>query len=398
VTPDLLTEWIGLLLRWVHVIAALAWIGASFYLISWENKFNRSKGLREGVEGDFWTIQGGDFYFVEKIRGAPERLPETLHWFKYEAYLTWLSGFALTCVLYYSSAGIMLLDGASPLQSPGQAVSVSVASLGGTWLAYALYCRTQWARNLRVSALVGILLTAALAAFYGYFFNGRAALIHLGAALGTIMSANVFFSIIPWHRRLIAAIESGRPLEGIYRDHPGFRSRHNHYLTLPVLFLMLCVHAPVRLDGAYAWLAITLLVSAMGLFKYFHTCLQRRVPAMPYLLAGLLIFGTGAGVAALDTTSPLVCDFPIDDARASDIIDRRCSACHDSGAGRVAGLDGNIIPAWDSPEVLVRFREQILDQVMVRRTMPPANTTAMTEQERNTLACWLQQGPAQRRP
>ena len=185
ILESLIYEWISLFLRWAHVIAALAWIGASFYLISWENKFNRVKNLRMGVEGDFWTIQGGDFYYVEKLKGAPAKIPDQLHWFKYEAYLTWLSGIALMTVFYYTDASMMMLSPQSPLQTPLQAVAASILSLILVWVLYALYCKTLLARKLRFSAAIGVVCISLLS-----------------LCIATCLTAALLFyiSALPWPR------------------------------------------------------------------------------------------------------------------------------------------------------------------------------------------------------
>lgn len=389
-SEGLLLEWVGLLFRWLHVVAALMWIGASFYLISWENKFNRQHGLRDGVEGDFWTIQGGDFYFVEKLKSAPRQLPAELHWFKYESYFTWLSGFLLMCVFYYASPSVMLLDRSSPLTGSFSATLSSIGSLVLVWLLYSWYAGTSHARNLRLSALIGLVFVALLSLFYSYLFNGRAAVIHVGAALGTIMSANVFFSIIPWHKRLIRAIEVSKPLDDIYRTHPGFRSRHNHYLTLPVLILMLSAHAPVNFDGRFSWLVVTLLVLAMGLLKHFHTCIQRRQPSFRFLAAGVLVFLAVVMVSAADSAGDTDCSSEVSRSDVQQILVSRCSSCHNSRpAVTVAGSD-TAIPALVTPEELGAFSSQIHTQVVTEKTMPPANITGMTDAERIVFRCWLE--------
>ncbi|MFT5139925.1 MAG: putative membrane protein [Lysobacterales bacterium] len=389
-TEALLFEWISVLLRWAHVLVAIAWIGASFYLISWENKFNRLRNLREGVEGDFWTIQGGDFYLVEKLKSAPRQLPAELHWFRYEAYFTWVSGFILMCVFYYSNASIMLLDQSSPLDGSFQAIAASVLSLLVIWLAYALYCNTRLARNLGLSALVGIFVVALLAWFYGLLFNGRAAFLHIGAAMGTIMSANVFFSIIPWHKRLVSAIASSEPLDEIYRSHPGFRSRHNHYMTLPVLFLMLSGHAPVNFDGSLSWLVAALLVTAMGLLKHFHTCIQRKTPAIRYLLAGLIVLTSAILISSSDARTVFRCEEKLQQEQVEKIIASRCESCHNSNSGTRASVDSQNVPVWSNPNELLALRTQARNLVLINKTMPPANVTGMTEHERGIFACWLE--------
>ena len=376
-------EWINALLRWLHVLAGLAWVGASFYLISWENKFNRRNNLGKDVEGDFWTIQGGDFYFIQKMKSAPQPLPEPLHWFKYEAYFTWLTGFALMCLLYYTRPESRLLHPDSPISGSLSPVLVSVASLVLVWVLYSLYCRTRWARNLMVSAVIGVLVTAIVAWGYNLVFTGYAAIMHLGAAMGTIMSANVFFSIIPWHKQLIAAARDSKPLEEIYRTHPGFRSRHNHYLTLPVLFLMLAGHAPFDFNSNLNWLVTTLLVLAMGLFKHFHTCIQRKTAAVPFLLAGLLMFSVAVICATAGPDEALLCSEEIPTEQVNGLFNTHCSYCHNANAGQGLG--------WKDPQELLSVAPEVINRVFQQQSMPPGNFTNMSEEDRLLLACWLKQ-------
>ena len=380
---SLLLEWTGAVLRWLHVLAALAWIGASIYLISWENKFNRDHQLGRHVEGEFWTIQGGDFYFVQKVRGSPEPLPAQLHWFKYEAYLTWITGFLMLLVHYYIRPESMLSAGSD--LSPAMAVVASLASLVGVWIVYYLYTRTSLARNLRVSALVGVAATIMLALFYTSLFNPRTAFIHVGAAMATLMSANVFFIIIPWHKALLKLLENGESTEAHYGLHPGFLSRHNHYMTLPVLFLMLGAHMSALQQSVANWLTITFIVLAAALFKHVHTAIQRSRPWWPALLCFLLTLGLAIASSAWKA-SPVeerACE-PVAQSDVDQIVAARCVSCHLGGAGNSAGLI-----RLEVANDLLPHRETVMDLVVHQASMPPANATGMLQRERETIDCWL---------
>ncbi|MBT5457238.1 MAG: hypothetical protein HOK82_11570, partial [Rhodospirillaceae bacterium] len=280
------------------MVIGVMWIGASFYLISWENKFNRTTGLRDGVEGNFWTIQGGDFYYVEKLKEAPAELPAELHWFKYEAYLTWLSGFLLLCIVFYVDARAMLVNRNVTDIGPEAAIAIGIGSLLLCWLIYCAYARTRLARNLPASAVVGLLALAGLSYIFLQFFSQRAAFIHVGAVMGTIMSGNVFFVIIPWHKRLIDAIKNNRPLDALYAARPGYLSRHNHYMTLPVFLIMLGGHFPAVFDHPHSWAIITAIALSAGLIKHFHNLIQKKQPGIVFLLAAMAVFG-GAVFAAI---------------------------------------------------------------------------------------------------
>lgn len=370
-----------MLLRWAHVVVALVWIGTSFYLISWENKFNRERGLRDGVDGDFLTIQGGDFYFVEKLSTAPQPLPDRLHWFKFEAYFTWLTGFALMCIYYYANAPAMLLAPDSPVRGTGQAIAASLGLLVGSWLVYTAYCRTSLARNYPASAALGMLFITLLSWLSDWLFSGRAGMLHVGAALGSIMSANVFFVIIPWQKRLLLAVRQGAATTEILREHPGFRSRHNHYLALPVLFLMLGTHAPINFESPYAWLVGSLLVLSLGLFKHFHTRIQRSQSAWAALAAGVVVFVYAVALDLAYPARPGSCDEPVPTDQAVLIVDKHCASCHSSGQAPMLGAPQQWLEQKD------RFRERVLRM----RTMPPASASTMTSAERETFGCWLAQ-------
>jgi uncharacterized membrane protein len=380
-------DWFALLLRWGHVLIGTIWIGASFYLISWENKFNRTRGLREGVEGDFWTIQGGDFYYVEKFRKAPLPLPAELHWFKYEAYLTWLTGFALLCVVYYMHASTTLVGPAAAWLPPGAGVAVGIGSLAVSWWAYDLYCRTRFARDLAFTAIAGLLFIALAAYGFSQVFSPRAAFMHVGAVLGTFMSGNVFFGIIPWHRRLIRAIEANQPVDALYAQRPGFRSRHNHYLTFPVFFIMLVGHFPALLDHPHGWALLTATALGAGLIKHAHTRVQRRQGWRGYLLGGIGVF---AGLIAVTGWSgrESVCAEPVPSARVFEVVARRCASCHSAApTDRIWRAPPNGV-TFDTLEEIEALRERIVERAVRTRTMPPDPRAGMTPEERALLACW----------
>jgi len=367
------------------------WIGASFYIISWENKFNRKKGLATGVEGNFWTIQGGDFYYVEKLRDAPAQLPEELHWFKYEAYFTWLSGFALMCLVFYLAPGSMLVGNNTADISGTQAVVISLGSLLICWLAYNLYCRTSLARNLGASAVVGLLLIALLGYLFGLLFNQRAAIFHVGAVMGTIMSANVFFVIIPWHKRLIRAIETQQSLDELIATHPGFRSRHNHYMTLPVFLIMLGGHFPVAFNQSYSWLVLMAIALAAGLLKYYHNLLQQKAAGNRYLLAGIGVFLAVVFATAPPTIANGDCKTRVDTEQVYAVVARNCRTCHSVAPTDVTWtLPPNGV-VFDTPEQVFERKNRILQRAVVQKDMPPSHQTQISSEQRQLLACWARQ-------
>jgi uncharacterized membrane protein len=382
-------QWISLVVHWFHVVIGVMWIGASFYLISWENKFNRTTGLRDGVEGNFWTIQGGDFYYVEKLKEAPAELPAELHWFKYEAYLTWLSGFLLLCIVFYVDARAMLVNRNVTDIGPEAAIAIGIGSLLLCWLIYCAYARTRLARNLPASAVVGLLALAGLSYIFLQFFSQRAAFIHVGAVMGTIMSGNVFFVIIPWHKRLIDAIKNNRPLDALYAARPGYLSRHNHYMTLPVFLIMLGGHFPAVFDHPHSWAIITAIALSAGLIKHFHNLIQKKQPGIVFLLAAMAVFGGAVFAAIWPAGNNMTCHNKVSDEEAYQIVATHCLMCHSTSPthpGWRAPPNGVV---FDTVDQMLRRKDRILDRAVTARTMPLANQTGMKPDERHALGCWI---------
>ncbi|MDX1479044.1 MAG: urate hydroxylase PuuD, partial [Saprospiraceae bacterium] len=235
-------EWLNLIVRWMHITFGIAWIGTSFYFVFLENALNRTRNVRPELAGNLWAVHGGGFYYLEKYKLAPATIPRDLHWFKYEAYFTWLSGFCLLAIVYYLDAHSFLIDPAVLPLTSGQAIGISVGSLMTGWIVYDRLCRSRLARNATVFAITGFVLAVGLAMLYTALFNSRAAYLHFGALLGTLMAANVFFVIIPSQKAMVRAAKRGEDLDPDLGKHAGLRSLHNNYLTLPVLFVMISNH------------------------------------------------------------------------------------------------------------------------------------------------------------
>ena len=372
---DYLRDVADLVLRFLHVVAGIAWIGASFYFIRLDLGLERPKERKEGVSGEYWGVHGGGFYHSQKYLTAPPQLPEHLHWFKWEAYTTWLSGFALLVVLYWTDAGSRLVDSSVADLSSGAAVAISAAGLVLAWLVYDAACRLLRDDRAVAAVVVGLVIASAWAA--GELFAARAAYLQVGAMLGTIMAANVFFTIIPAHRELIRAKQEGREPDAT----PGLRGKqrsvHNNYLTLPVVFTMLAGHFPLAFGSDHAWLvllAIFVLVAAIRqFFNLWHT--GRR--------AWWILAAAGAGAVALvfvlapeevDTSQA-----PNDELAQAIVIDR-CSDCH-SGINAALGVKLTNIPQMEE------YAGRIVGLVK-SGVMPPGNSTAMTEAERAQLVAW----------
>lgn len=397
-TPYLL-DWMALLLRWLHVIAGIAWIGASFYFVWLDNHLQAPLDPQRtdpGVGGELWAVHGGGFYRSQKYRVAPEVLPPTLHWFYWEAYTTWLSGFALLCVLYFWRADAYLIDPAVvPLAKPA-AIAIALGFLGGSWLIYDALCRSPLQRSARALAAVLAVLIGTLAWGLCQLFGGRGAFLLFGSTLGTIMVANVLFVIIPGQREMVHAKQQGRapdPAAGLRGKQ---RSVHNTYFTLPVVFVMISNHYAMTYAAANNWLVLIAMSFAGACIRAWfvarHTSSARGVssPRLPAVLGiatlALLVVALAPMrfLALPESTPPPV----IDVARVEAIVGQRCVPCH---AKNPTQPGFNAAPnglEFDSIEGLRAHLPEVQLQV-ASRLMPLGNLTQMTEDERATLLMWI---------
>jgi uncharacterized membrane protein len=375
-----LIDWLDLVLRWLHVIAAIVWIGTSFYFVALDNHLTpprHKEDADEGVAGEAWEVHGGGFYLVQKFRVAPRTLPETLHWFKWEAYTTWLSGFALFCVLYYVDADLNLVGAGL---SEWAAIVISLALLAAAWVVYDVLCRVIG--NELVLAAVLVALVTATAYGLSLLFTNRAVWLQLGAMLGTIMVANVFFVIIPAHRELVRAKEAGRepdPAPGIRAKQ---RSVHNNYLTLPVLVAMLGDHFAFAYGHDDGWLVLVCLMLVGAWIRLFFNLRHAGrtlwwIPATAALALAAIAIWIRPPEADGSADGPIVTF-----AQVAPIVEQRCASCH-SGATAPKG-------------VRLENREQIEAQAaaiervaVLTRVMPLGNATQMTDAERELLGRWI---------
>jgi uncharacterized membrane protein len=371
-------------LRLLHVTAGIAWIGASFYFVRLDLSLRpprASDDAERGVAGEFWGVHGGGLYHSQKYRLAPAEMPDPLHWFKWEAYTTWLSGFALLVVLYYFDADTRLVDATVAGLEEWEAIALSVGGLALAWLVYDVLCRTVGARSQAALAAVGIALLALASWGASELFAARAAFLQVGAMVGTIMAANVLYSIIPAHRKLVAAMEEGREPDQAPLLAAKERSVHNNYLTLPVLFTMLVGHFAFVFGHEHAWLALVvisvLLAGVRHFFNLWHT--GRRawwIPAVAAVGAVALAFW----LEPEDTTAADV--GPVAFEQIQPIVEQRCATCH-SGAAAPLGV------RLETEEEITARAEDIERQAVLTRAMPPANATGMTDEERELLGAWI---------
>jgi uncharacterized membrane protein len=394
----LLFDWLSLLGRWLHLIAGIAWIGASFYFVWLDNHLltpARSDAAAAGVAGELWAVHGGGFYHSQKYRVAPAQLPGTLHWFYWEAYTTWLSGFFLLCLIYYARAEQYLIDPAVAQLSKPAAIAIGLAFLASSWFAYDALCRSPLGRNDRWLGFSIAVLLGCEAWAVCHLFSGRGAFIQFGAALGTIMVANVFFVIIPGQRELVRAKLENREPDPVHGRRGKQRSVHNTYFTLPVLFTMISHHYAMTYGGRYNWLAlIGMSLAGAAIRVWFvarHKAHERggRTSPLPAVL-GVAILALVA-FALVPARSSQVAQAPERFEHIQSIFSQRCQPCHSSTPtqpGFVAPPNGILLDTAD--HILARLPQT--RQQLITHAMPIGNLTGMTEAERTRLLAWIDNG------
>lgn len=394
-----LLECASLLLRWLHLIVGIAWIGASFYFIWLDNSLRppADPALRaKGVGGELWAVHGGGFYNPQKYLGAPPALPDELHWFKWEAYSTWLTGFLLLSTLYYLQAGSYMLDAGKLLQSPQAAVLTGLATLGGGWLVYDLLCRWLFGRSQLLFAVIygGFVLTVAWG--LDQLLAGRAMFLHIGAMLGTTMAANVFFWIIPGQRQMVAAMQRGEAPDPVHGLRGKQRSVHNNYLTLPVLFAMISNHYAFTYHAPHAWLVLGGILLAAVLIRHFFNLRHKGQLAWRYPLAGgaLLLavlwwIAPASPQTSANATEPVAVEAPTL-AQVQAVLQARCAACHSATPTLMPSAPAGLL--LDNDAAIRAAAPRIYQQVVQLKAMPLGNVTHITDAERALIAQWYQAG------
>ncbi|MEO8087036.1 MAG: urate hydroxylase PuuD [Bacteroidota bacterium] len=385
-------DWLNLVIRWAHVVLGIAWIGASFYFIFLENSLNRTENLRDELAGNLWAIHGGGFYYVEKYKSAPPVLPKHLHWFKYEAYFTWLTGFLLLTLVYFMNAKATMIDKSVHDISQATAIGIGIATLLISWLIYDGMCKTSLLQKKKLFGLIGFFIVVLFSFILSKFLNGRAAFMLVGALLGTIMAGNVFFCIIPSQKALVAAAKANKPVNPELGKIAGLRSLHNNYITLPVVFIMISNHFPVIFGNNYNWAILAGLTLTSVAVRHYHNLYEKgQRPAW------LLPFAAIALIALVFVTAPVpkksAKDLPpISFLSIQPIIQKRCMSCHSSKpTDDVINIAPNGI-MFDTPDEIKTHADRILVRAVQTKTMPQGNKTEMTEEERELLGVWIEQG------
>ena len=387
---DMALEWAGMLARWVHVIAGICWIGSSFYFMALDAELKPNPRLDPRVKGEAWQVHGGGFYHMQKFTVVPEFMPKELTWFKWEAYSTWIFGFLLLCLTYFTHASTYLIDPEVADISPVLAVIVGAGSLALGWLVYTGLCRSPIGKDQGKLALAGFVLLVAIIYGYTHFFSGRGAFILIGALVGSVMVGNVFFIIMPNQRKTVAALLKGDVPDAAWGKEAKQRSTHNNYLTLPVVFIMLSGHYAITYQTRWAWIVISCVFVAGFLVRHWFNVHNaggtpdwKLWPASAaFILVGLTlaVLGLKDVLPAYDPAAPKV-EF----AEVERIINERCRVCHVAPSAPQGVV-------FENARQIRALAPKIYLQAVKTRAMPLGNATQITDDERQTLRDWVAQG------
>jgi uncharacterized membrane protein len=392
---SVLTEWVSLGFRWLHVVAAIAWIGSSFYFIHLDLSLKPNSALPKEAHGEAWQVHGGGFYHMIKYLVAPARMPDELTWFKWEAYTTWLSGFALMVVVYYLDAELFLVDKSILDLTPLQAALFSFGSLAVAWLLYEGACRSGLARHELPFAIGGYVFLVALTYAFTHVLSGRGAFNQIGAIIGTIMVANVFLVIIPNQKKVVAALIAGQSPDPSLGKAGKERSVHNNYLTLPVVVLMISNHYPLLFATRYNWVIVAIVLALGPIIRHFFN--ERHAGrASPWWVwgvaaLGMIVIGLLSAAGPRDAKTAALSSPPTY-ANVEEIVLSRCSMCHAAEpvwAGIITAPKGILL---DDEEHIRRNARLIGRNAAWASAMPPGNITEMTGEERAVLAAWVTAG------
>jgi uncharacterized membrane protein len=395
-------EWMNLLVRWLHVITGIAWIGASFYFVWLDNSLKPpapgGELATKGVAGELWAVHGGGFYNPQKYMVAPAELPADLHWFKWEAYSTWLSGFVLLTIVYYFNAQAMMVDRTVADLSSWQAIGIGLGSLVAAWVVYDLLCRTKLGKHdLAFGAVIFAFLVGATWVLT-HWLSGRAAYIHVGAMIGTIMVANVAMVIIPGQRKVVNAMIAGEKPDPVYGIRGKQRSVHNNYFTLPVLFIMISNHFAMTYRHEHAWAVLAGIMLAGVFIRHFFNLRHKGRVDWKYPAVGVvLLLAVAVAIApkppaAASSNASAGAQSAAQFAQVQGIIQQRCVSCHAAHPTQAGFATAPAGVMLDAPHGISQNAQRIYQQAVQLKAMPLANMTNMTDAERAQVAAWFESG------
>lgn len=385
-----LLEWVNLAVRWLHLTAGIAWIGSSFYFVWLDNHLVPPKGGE--ASGEVWAVHGGGFYHKQKYQVAPAAMPPDLHWFKWEAYFTWISGFSMLVLVYYIGARSFLIDPAKASLSPEEATGIGVAALVAGWLVYDWLCRSPLSKDNRLLGAVWFAVLVLAAWALNEVFTARGAYLHVGAIVGSAMVGNVFFVIIPNQRKVVAALMAGRDPDPALGKAAKLRSLHNNYMTLPVLFIMISHHYPMTYGADRPWLVLAMLGATGVAVRHVFNLRHRSADPLPTIaLASVLGLAT-AGYVAAEKGAVQHSEGAVTWAQVQPVIAKHCSSCHGATPSNPAYPAPPLGVALDSYEHAVQFAPRIKAVAVDAEVMPLGDETGMTKQERALIGNWIAGG------
>jgi len=390
-----IVEWLNLILRWLHLITGIAWIGASFYFVWLDNNLQTPPDWKKekGIKGDLWALHGGGFYEVTKYQVGPEQMPQTLHWFKWEAYSTWITGMLLMSIMFYLGADAYLIDSRVAELTQWQAIGIGIASLLVGWFAYDILCNTALQKNGYLLAVVLMVLITGLIYFLTHTFSARGAYIHVGAIIGTIMAANVFRVIMPSQRALVNAVKEGMEPDPSWGIKAKLRSTHNNYLTLPLLFIMISNHYPITYNHPYNWVVLAAIILITAFARHYFNLKHRGIKKpMIIVVAAVATIIMAWALAPQKATLDGVAAVDVNASQVEEIIQARCASCHSANPTDdiFSAAPGGVM--LDTIEQIKQWSSRIKLRAVDTEGMPFMNKTGMTVEERSLVGAWIAAG------
>ena len=387
-----ISDWLNLVIRFLHVITGIAWIGASFYFIWLDNALREPPEWKKqkGIKGDVWAIHGGGIYEVAKYRLAPEQMPAILHWFKWEAYSTGITGFLLLSLIYYVGANTYLIDPSKATISPWLGILIGIGALASGWFIYDYLCKTPLVKKGLPFAVTMIAILTLFTFLLSLVFSDRAVYIHVGAMIGISMVLNVLTVIMPSQRALVDAIERGVEPDEQWALNAKLRSTHNNYATLPVIFIMISNHYPMTYGHQYGWLVLAAIIAITMWARHFFNLKHREI-IKPYILATAALAFVGLVWALAPSKAATTAAQQVSNAAAIQIVQQRCATCHSSHPTDDVFKTAPAGVMFDDPAQIEKWAARIKARAVDSKDMPFMNKTHITEEERSILGQWASQ-------